>query len=684
VDCFVWPSDAQAYNVVFPPNACFQHADVAGKRGGKAHVFHEAAAYEPANPQLVTLNGALSRVLSYYARHLGQNLTVNVVLTDPGRQLSTGTNSSNAPAGISVISPDSSAGSPCFLAIAGRLMGLGLQHVVAHELYHCVQYQERPDRRNGTTLFEDGAANFFEYFLYASENPDGAFADGGAPHYYDPSTSLIEQDYQSSLFFMFRHNKGQTHQDLDAWIKKRSVYQSDAAERQLLASDAAFVKAFAAFACFFNNKKIYYDSPQLPRRPFLVTSEPVLEIVKEVNIGTVGDATEQVIDQMPSWTFRRYSITLFPGQTISARAVWTGTPAPAVVVWQRILRAGKKATAWTRFAPGIVHSGCGTAQKTVEFLVVPVAATETVTGRIRFVRENNAKCSCPTGGQGAKRRSLLGPALEERQQGNDTGPQTTGTWRPLPPPTQLAGGTSGLAPTPTNSEGFVTPTPDMPQDLPADDESDGPWTQPGDAEDVLDDDGQGAGGGDDDEDCHEAPVGGSCVLGRWAANKESMDRHMQDPYYRYTPSGMRRSSVSGTFTLDFSFNSGDGDSMVAALHEQLAEKQILTETSTGEVAWYLNSEFSTGVVALVEAQGSSFSSLGPEEGIITRTVAGQNITGSVALVPGSSRYQPMNFAYYEGMKGPPRGVYFSYNCTGSTLSLTTSESTVHSFVFDRV
>ena len=623
-------------------------------------------------------------------------------MTKPGRQLS-----ADDVFGKTDIERRRGRRSPCYVVVR-KQSDIMLKQTIVHELYHCVQLQENPGRAGKPVLFEDSAANFFAYFLYAWRNPPSDdTGDGDAPHHYDPSLPLYdpEQRYRASLFYMYRHNRGQKVGEMDRWITAHEKNNTDMVlKRKTLAGDSALADAFANFAVKFHNKGIYYDSKELPERPFLVTTQSVeSEPTTDINIPTVGSPpAEQKIDRLLSWTFRKFSVTLAPGQTISASVSWIGTPAPKVAVWRRVMSSGQPPSGWYRFKPKVLQSNCDAAGSTHEFLVVPITAEEEVNGAIRFVREKDAKCKCPgrtPPGQGPTKRSPQNEDLQARQGGNGTQePLTTSSRRPLPPASQLGTEAPSRIPlattTPRATEGFTTPTPDAPRRLPYDevgggDDSGGAWVDPGPETDIVEDSNDPAEeGNDDDLSCHEPTLSGpSCVIGRWVANKASMDAHMQDPYYYWTgSSGQKLTSVSGSYTITYEQIPGSADDHIEVTsHEKLVEVQLISDNRSGEVWGRLNSTFFADGSVGVTAGDGGFNPAGPESGYITRHVTTMKGSGSTAVTtPDGSRYSRTTRSSPTRMATGPEALNSRTLVLVPPCTITTRATFAKSYVFDRL
>ncbi|OAL44146.1 hypothetical protein IQ07DRAFT_592583 [Pyrenochaeta sp. DS3sAY3a] len=586
-------------------------------------------------------------------------------------------------------------GTPCYVAVRPLPNNQLLSGTIAHELYHCVQYQEKPKRLGKPALFEDGVANFFEYFLYAWEDPPNtAFdlgGDDGAPHHYEPFKPLYEQPYRSSLFFMYRHNRGMTVLEMDQWVAKHEENNDNPdLKRADLAADTTMANAFARFAVQFHDKKIYYDSRDLPKRPFVKTSQAIVETSENINLATAGDKTEHKIERMRSWTFQKFSAILTPGQTITATVSWTDTPKPTVIVWHRAITGGKPSSEWKKFESHLLQSNCDTVASTHEFLVVPITKENEVTGGINFVRGKDAKCKCSSKqpGQGPIRRSQEDAGLEVRQEGNNTQPveQTTQTWQ-LPTPAEA----ETLSPS-TTTNGFTSPTPETPRG--PDDGFDGPWSTPRPEENISEEPASPTDPEEEeDESCTPPPSSSqSCLIGHWTANKASMDSHMTNPYFRWTgSSGLSRSSLSGSYSISFTqntpsqSNTATTTSLLVALHEDLNELQLLTDRRTGAPDSRLNSSYSTQGFAMISVDERGFLPVdGKEAGYIKRMDDETMVhSGSTLVTDPQGETVYFEFMWQKG--DGPRGVLFDYVCSGSTLEYNyIGGDFAKSYVFDRV
>ncbi|KAM7208543.1 hypothetical protein V8F20_001224 [Naviculisporaceae sp. PSN 640] len=610
-----------------------------------------------------------------------------------------------------------------------------LQHTIAHELYHCVQFERRP-KRPDLALFEDAVANFFEYYLYPWLNPSNSAKTGdrGAPHHYNSSKPLYDQTYSASLFQMYRHNRGFSLKEMDDWVAKRKALTPDMApRRKVLADDKAMAKAFTTFAKAFHDKGIFYDSTHLPPKTVLQTLINVRTIdmippaQSELVLVAEGEEFVRDIDEMHSWTFEKYTATLPVGKRISVDITWTAPgqkQTPNVVVWKRVVVAGQAPSKWSRFKKaGILQSNCGssnTAKNTYEFLVVHISRRPVVNGVIRFVREKDAKCKCPSPTPGRQvPRALTGHGhqheLQVRQEGNGT--EQEGTWSARPAITELATRLSptqimpsalttasqtqvstpgfSVAPPPGPSPSHPIPSiaPGADLDNPGIDDAEEEEQAPEpDSEEAKDGEGEAV-----SCDLPPPPTGPSCLIGRWVANQASMEQHMKDPYWGstgrhdYNLTAIPGSSYSITFgSLIAGGDDLSGGIITVRLDEKLIERLVEMEIRTGERVSYVTSTTTGGGETSISAEGSGFHPLGPESGWITRHVAPPgrwNSTQVIEEVPirgpgggGNWNYTITDPRYQRG----PRGVYFSYNCTASTLFYEYHGSYARSYVFDRV
>ncbi|OAK98462.1 hypothetical protein IQ06DRAFT_337876 [Phaeosphaeriaceae sp. SRC1lsM3a] len=697
-DCPTWPGSS---GITFEPGTCVQYNSVRAG-GAVAQVYGEVTTHgtdvdTATKNRLGSLKKTLSEVLSFYATNLDQNLNVRLTVVREDRlwrkRNPDGSTEDIKPYGLTDADPTT--GTPCNVAIwiwPSRSNKL-LAHTIAHELYHCVQRMSSPQTVHGWV--EEGSAMFMEYFQYTWD-PTKA-EDDIAPHHYNPSEPLygLANRYTSSLFFMFRHNLKFTLRNIEKWVQTRVATPADG-ELAALANDQLLADAFARFAVKFHNKGIRYDSAKGKKKKTLVTTNPVITAADvKIDLPAEGATGEQEIT-MESWTFQKYKIQLVPGQTVSAAADWThdsGKPEPKVVIWRRVVRQGKSPSAWSKFRPGSLQSGCSKTTTWYEFLVVPVTEEARVEGYLRFTRQKDAKCACPVRGPGSgpTKRSISRPDLVARQEGNVTRIPSSATSTSALLDTQL----TVLKP---------LPQPTLPPNTPPSVESnDGQDWPEGDTDDSWRDSDSGTGGEDEgqveEEDIDEtgstdneeppcdesAPSGPSCLIGTWKANKASMDAHLAKPEYRYHPSNEINSTFTGSLTFTFGLDpTASTTSMKLPLIDKLIEEQLLVMKSatTGppEVTFFTAITSILDVLAWVSVDANGFRPLGPESGSLRR-----NVTASTGVYELSSgRGETPSVTQFDGKRVRPQGLTFDYNCTATTLYYTYFTSSVKSYVFDRV
>lgn len=434
VDCPAWPYPDN--ELVWAPNSCITYKDVVVD-GGRTQIYREAVIPSPKTnaiirERLFATRGRVAQVVNFYSTHLKQNLQkallINLTMVHTDKILVAEYPDTDA------ATDTHTGGRPCHvvLKIVPSKPKTWIAHLVAHELYHCVQMLEHPDRartENDLMWILDGSANFFEYLQYPYHPP--RTIDENAPHYYNPSVALYRQQYASCLFFHHLHNhfsnmvwESWDLLRIDTWVRQRNLTSSAAVERAMLADDGEISSAFGRFATKFHDQKIYFDAKNTLH--IKTDNDVPKKALQIVNLDPGSDPVALGFGEVVSWTFKKYSAQLQPKQTISATIKWRQQPAPKVIVWHRKLLTGKKSSPWARTLPKIFHSGCSGAPVTYEFLVVPVAKEAIVEGSIEFRRERDATCSCSTktsGGEVVKRSPelLKDAVLVARQFGNETG-----------------------------------------------------------------------------------------------------------------------------------------------------------------------------------------------------------------------------------------------------------------------
>lgn len=430
VDCPKFPDDTQ--NLEFPKQGCLNFLDVI-EEGGMAEIRREVNVprSDPRTAKLLlAIRGPTRRVIRFYVQNLKANLqkkNLHIKLTfvrfdkrfEKGPQADGKTSAEKD-------------GGPCHVVIKiiPEKPAVYLAQQIAHELYHCVQFQEHPNLIPPEKVFLwvlDGSANFFTYLQYPMD--PSTDLDANAPHYYDPKVPLYhdDQQYTSCLFFHFLLNSGWSLEQIDTWVRTRKLL-GESAEQAALAADPKIGDAFGKFATMFHDKKIYFDANSLYR--INTDMQPGNEVparpLEGINLPEVGDKDFLDIEDVVSWTFKKYSVRLQDKQTVSTTLTWAKAPAPNVVVWSRALRQGKRPSAWAKTLPK-VHSGCNGAVD-YEFLVVPITDADTVSGTLHFKREEDDKCSCPVKSPGSAPIKRI-PAIDgrnvdllvPRQQGNHSG-----------------------------------------------------------------------------------------------------------------------------------------------------------------------------------------------------------------------------------------------------------------------
>ena len=695
--CPAWPVVYDRDPVIFPQNGCVRYKDVVAPAGGRADIYREANInkLDPATSQrLLAMRSLVSQMLSFYASELGQSISVILTMAREDKQLYDGADA------ITDLKPGTS--SPCHVLVKVQPTKgpKWLQHLVAHELYHCVQSKESPSRARESSQLEwviEGSATFFEFYLFPT-NPTTE-EDENRPQKYEPSVPLYNQGYVSSLFFLFLHNYNWNLKRIDSWVRGRELRNNTQDERNDLAKDGALQEAFGRFAVKFHDKQILFDSPQKKFRVITKNPVPVMQ-TKAINLPTEG-ASDELPIEVESWTFSKYSATLLPGQTISVTVSWVqpsgGLPAPRVILWHRALRTGKKASAWSQGQPNVLkHSGCNAAAITYEFLVVPVAEAPMVTGKLVFSRGKTATCACNLPGGPTKRAPAAAPdlSLDSRQVG-DSGNSSEGGFTgqtaatTLATPTQLAPPplqtlattvTTGTAPTPTDTEegreGWGG-------------ESGDDWleSEPGTTdggEDLQDGDGTSdgvEGGSETNEDDCDPPAprsfnGLECLIGNWAADKASMDAHNVLPYFRYTVHPFSANTVQysgGSYTLAITADPADPADPVSNSSSNVASflfSEVLTEESFNTAQTSASTTPTTlKTISISNVHGTVIVYLDASN-------ATNIISGSIIRTPSASNSSitfvqdgyPSTSSDPKGAGYGPRGTAFEFNCTATTLN----------------
>lgn len=316
---------------------------------------------------------------------------------------------------------------PCYAAITfevGELLSETGRRL-AHELYHCIQSRNRPERVKYVKSFywwHDSTASYFSDYVAPTDN---LFALD-----YEPDKPMYEQHYESSLFFHSLSNQGWSLVKITDYVNGRDFAYAAADERQQIAGNADLVEGFINFARDFHDKEIVLESVEPTRIIRAVTKHAASVASKEkIEVPAVGQ-TQSVSVNVRSWTFKKYNALLQPKQRFSLSVSWDGESFPQVHFWYRKVQTGKVTTEWARGEdmPAELTSGCDRTAVTYEFLVVPTDKADSVTGNFRFTRLENKKCKCdvPGGSGGVTRRQET--SVDEDTECEEPPSCLVGTW----------------------------------------------------------------------------------------------------------------------------------------------------------------------------------------------------------------------------------------------------------------
>ncbi|KAF1995592.1 hypothetical protein P154DRAFT_623841 [Amniculicola lignicola CBS 123094] len=561
-----------------------------------------------------------------------------------------------------------------------------LRHNIAHELYHCVQFQELPGRPDDMILVQwisDGPANFFEFFQYPGNPKDDL---ENCPQDYYPEIPLTKQSYASSLFFISLHNSGWDLKRIDAYVRShllRPLGQDDIVD---LAQDSVMQDAFGEFAKSFHDKQIFFDSPQLPKkfRVRLQHGIPIMPL-KEVNLPAEGATDDHKLADLESWTFKKKKVVLQPGQTVSVTVDWKasgGSAAPRVILYHRLVRTGNKATQWVKWAGSspevLIHKGCEKAPITYEFLIVPVAGVKKIEGNLHFVREQKATCACKLPGASVpvKRSPIAGPHLN-LQTRQDSGRNSSGnsiisqSAKPTEasPTLRLETPITLTLMTPTPSLVLTDPTPPEGQEGLEDWDSNTSWLD-NIPVDTSDPDGDDSNNPSTEPTTDEENCPHSCVLGNWVATPASMELHSQDQYFGYYPTGFLRATAKKptSYTIRITPNSSavseSGDYETFIFEEVLTEEITNTEqpSASRKTPRNLKAVSMSNVKGMLISIANRASTAELTFGYLTRKQLSSYGSLHTTTDDGSDNTSPT-----DGVIWGPRGSYFEFNCTESTL-----------------
>jgi hypothetical protein len=125
--------------------------------------------------------------------------------------------------------------------------------VVAHELYHCVEWaNDKPSSPAEPPRIEDwwreGVAEFFGNFFYPDKDPDANIRN------YVPNKPLYQQRYETAVFFQFLNNAGWYEQQVNSWMVAQQLSPDTGAERARVSQDVDLRAQFPKFATHLSTK----------------------------------------------------------------------------------------------------------------------------------------------------------------------------------------------------------------------------------------------------------------------------------------------------------------------------------------------------------------------------------------------------------------------------------------------
>ncbi|KAK4450825.1 hypothetical protein QBC34DRAFT_402640 [Podospora aff. communis PSN243] len=135
-----------------------------------------------------------------------------------------------------------------------------------HELYHCVQYAQNLKGRNSGTSEQrawwmEGTARFFDGVMYPiATRVDAVLERGQFPEEYDPRISLVDQTYESALFYHYLHNVGTTPDQFNDWVATKTGRSTVAEDLADLEKTPLFADNWHGFAEAYVNNKVNYTA----------------------------------------------------------------------------------------------------------------------------------------------------------------------------------------------------------------------------------------------------------------------------------------------------------------------------------------------------------------------------------------------------------------------------------------
>ncbi|KAK0710713.1 hypothetical protein B0H67DRAFT_646147 [Lasiosphaeris hirsuta] len=246
------------------------------------------------------IEGAMNRALDYYQNWaVGLKIYFGVVgklEKVSGKTLSatTGSPPKVTHCDILMVYPDST---------TNPIMRLRMLKVVAHELYHCIQFGANiagmPSEADNGEWWSEGSARYFDGVLYPpppSGAPTSLLDMSKFAEEYNPRRSLVQQEYEAALYYHYLQQVGVSPGAINAWVLAKTARRTAADDMRDAARTPLLADHWHGFAEAFVDNRINYTASNPIRLTNPLPNPPGTIAVPALSVGSSWSSGPVAVD----------------------------------------------------------------------------------------------------------------------------------------------------------------------------------------------------------------------------------------------------------------------------------------------------------------------------------------------------------------------------------------------------